>query len=344
MGELFQVFRTGTHTDSAGVERTFTAADLQAIADKFDAEIGPVPIVKGHPAHDDPAFGWIKRFMFEANTGILYAVPDSIDPGFKAEVEAKRYRRISIALYGPEAEANPIPGMFYPRHVGFLGASAPAVKGLKAVNFKDDEDFLMFENADDKSMSKFAEILGATLVKLGFKAAPDTPPGDAPKVEDSVEFKAAEQGRKDAEAALQKTKDAAAKAEAKNRRAGCLAFCKDLQETGKISPAEGLHLVEILYQLGVNPAELTFGEGDDEVKITPLKALSDFLSGLPVRIDFGELSGPGEGDLSDIRFLAPAGKVVANDRMDLHARIHAYSVKHGIPYIEAVSIVEGGSI
>ncbi len=348
MTRLIQVFRRGTHTDSNGIERTFTDSDVRTIADKFDPEIGAVPIVKGHPAHDDPAFGSVSHFMYEATSGILYAALQDVDPGFQAEVRSKRYSRVSIALHLPNSPHNPIPGMYYPRHLGFLGAAAPAVKGLKAVNFNDNgEGFLMFDvNDDDKSVNKFSEAIATAfttaLVKIGFK--PEGDPHPSKKVEDSAEFKASEQGRIQAESDLKIANKEKAALENKQRRAGCASFTDELVTGGKVSPVEAERLTEILFGLD-NQTEITFSEGkDDEAKLTPRKALSEFLKALPKRIEFAELSAEGdEGDLEHIGFIAPREAKVSATGMAKHRRIAAYAVKHDIEYIDAISIIERGA-
>lgn len=50
-------------------------------------------------------------------------------------VRAGRYKKLSASLYAPDSPANPSPGAWYLRHVGFLGAQPPAIKGLAPVNF-----------------------------------------------------------------------------------------------------------------------------------------------------------------------------------------------------------------
>ncbi len=50
-------------------------------------------------------------------------------------VKAGRFKSRSASFYHPDNPNNPKPGVYYLRHVGFLGAQPPAVKGLKAVEF-----------------------------------------------------------------------------------------------------------------------------------------------------------------------------------------------------------------
>jgi hypothetical protein len=58
-----------------------------------------------------------------------------VEPSFAEAVRDGRYRNVSASFYPPSAAHNPRPGVFYLKHVGFLGAAAPAVKGLKTVSF-----------------------------------------------------------------------------------------------------------------------------------------------------------------------------------------------------------------
>lgn len=352
MNRTFPVFRVGTHTDSAGVERTFTHADLRAIADKFDPNVGQAPIVKGHPADDDPAFGWIDRFLFEETSGVLYAVPKEVEPGFAAEVQAGRFRRVSMALYSPNAKSNPVPGVYYPRHVGFLGAAAPAVSGLKAVNFHDSkEDFLMFESADEKTLHKFGETIAnafaTALTKMGFKPAADPAPPDPPaaSVKDSPEFKAAEAARETAEAEAKRLREESQAAKATAARQGCAAFTEGLVKDGKLTPAEAPGVTEVLFALDdETEIEFTAGEGDKAktVKAPPRKILSDLLKGLPKRIEYAGVSDPSGSDLSAIGFEAPRGATVDPSRLEQHQRIAAYAAEKGISYEQAIPFIERG--
>ncbi len=53
-----EVFRPGTFTAMSGASFTASASDLAALADRYDAENNPVPVVVGHPRTDAPAYGW----------------------------------------------------------------------------------------------------------------------------------------------------------------------------------------------------------------------------------------------------------------------------------------------
>lgn len=128
-----EVFRAGTFQDMAGNAQTIAAKDLQDIAARYDRESAPAPVVIGHPDTDTPAYGWVEHLYFER--GILKATLENTVSEFADMVRAGRYKRVSISLFLPHSPNNPKPGNLYLKHVGFLGAAAPAVPGLKPVKF-----------------------------------------------------------------------------------------------------------------------------------------------------------------------------------------------------------------
>jgi hypothetical protein len=132
------LFKPGRHTAASGVSIDFSEAQLQATATAYDPAKHEAPIVVGHPKHDLPAYGWVKSLGFAE--GELDAEPHQVDAAFAELVAAGRYKKISASFYRPDAPMNPVPGVYYLRHVGFLGAQPPAVKGLKAVEFADAEE------------------------------------------------------------------------------------------------------------------------------------------------------------------------------------------------------------
>jgi len=131
-----QIFRPGRHTAASGATLVFSESDLQATARAYDPAKHEAPIVVGHPTHDAPAYGWVKSLGFGEE---LEAEPHQVDPAFGEMVSAGRFKKISASFYKPDAPNNPVPGVYYLRHVGFLGAQPPAVKGLRNPEFADNE-------------------------------------------------------------------------------------------------------------------------------------------------------------------------------------------------------------
>ncbi|MCC7047672.1 MAG: hypothetical protein IT562_13245 [Alphaproteobacteria bacterium] len=128
-----EIFRAGTHTAESGRAITFSDADLAVIAGGYDPKIHEAPIVVGHPDTDAPAYGWISGLQLVA--GRLQAMPAQLDPSFAEIMKAGRFKKVSASFYSPDSPANPKPGQWYLKHVGFLGATPPAIKGLKQVAF-----------------------------------------------------------------------------------------------------------------------------------------------------------------------------------------------------------------
>lgn len=138
----FEIFKTGKHTSSKGTTLSFSDTDLADIAQSYDAANHQAPIVVGHPKQDAPAYGWVKSLS--VRDGRLVAEPEQIDGAFSELVTKGRFKKVSAALYAPDQIGNPTPGKYHLRHVGFLGAEPPAVKGLKAIEFAAEDDYLTF--------------------------------------------------------------------------------------------------------------------------------------------------------------------------------------------------------
>lgn len=126
-------FKAGRHRTMRGDELEFSDAALADIAANYDPALYEAPLVVGHPKLDAPAYGWVASLTVE--DGQLVATPKQVDPAFSEMVEAGRFKTRSAKFFHPDDPANPTPGQYYLKHIGFLGAQAPAVKGLRQVQF-----------------------------------------------------------------------------------------------------------------------------------------------------------------------------------------------------------------
>lgn len=133
------IFRGGPQTDSSGKLHDGDALIDRAIA-RFNAEIHEPPACIGHPAHDKPAYGWVAGLKKSADKlgNVLLAKFRQVEPTFASMVQTGRFKKRSAAFY-PDGTL---------RHVAFLGAAPPAVKGLPDVAFADG-DFQSFEFSDE---------------------------------------------------------------------------------------------------------------------------------------------------------------------------------------------------
>ena len=168
-----EVFRPGTFKPMDGDPITYSAADLRAVADAYDPAVAPAPIVVGHPDTDAPAYGWVESFDYDADQERLFANLHEIEPAFAELVKAGRFKKVSMAYFGPTQGHNPVPGTWYPKHLGFLGAAAPGVPGLKNASFAGDEGaaFEVAFGAADESASLFRKLRDLLIEKFGIEDA-----------------------------------------------------------------------------------------------------------------------------------------------------------------------------
>lgn len=123
------IFKAGTHTSAGGTTLDFSDDVLQASASAYDPAIHAAPMVIGHPADNGPALGWISALSYAE--GELHADPDQVNADFEGMVQAGSFKKVSASFYGPDSPANPVPGTYYLRHVGFLARSHLPSRDLK---------------------------------------------------------------------------------------------------------------------------------------------------------------------------------------------------------------------
>jgi len=138
------IFAGGKQRDSQGRMQDGDALIDKAIA-SFDAEVHEPPLVVGHPKDNDPAYGWIGGLKKAAQkikglglVNVLLMKTRDVVPEFAAAVKQNLYKKRSASFY-PDGRL---------RHVGFLGAAPPAVKGLPNLAFKEEENTLDFNDID----------------------------------------------------------------------------------------------------------------------------------------------------------------------------------------------------
>jgi hypothetical protein len=155
------IFKAGERTAMSGAAIVFSETDMTATAAAYDPAVHEAPIVVGHPKADGPAYGWIKSLS--ASGADLFAEADQVEPAFAEMVKAGRFRKVSAAFYPPNAKGNPTPGVYALRHVGFLGAQPPSVKGLKQVEFAEEDEAVEIEI----EFSEFENLSVANMGALG---------------------------------------------------------------------------------------------------------------------------------------------------------------------------------
>lgn len=136
--EAVEILRPGTYIDAHGRQVTVSKADMVELAAAYDPALRDAPAVVGHPRMDDPAYGWMRNLRVEGE--VLLCDLDGVDPDFADSLQTGRYKHRSLSFYRPASRGNPKPGSHYPKHLGLLGARAPAVPGLKPIAFGEGDD------------------------------------------------------------------------------------------------------------------------------------------------------------------------------------------------------------
>lgn len=339
-----QIFKAGRHTSSAGERIAFSEADLASIAANYDPRVHEAPIVVGHPTHDAPAYGWAKGLTAEGD--MLFVEPDQVPAEFAEWVEAGRYKKVSAAFYRPDQKGNPKPGHWYLRHIGFLGAQPPAVKGLAPVQFGDGEegvyfgelpsgtvaglfrrlrDFLIEKydgaTADQvlpsydvdylQAQAAMPDVAQARPVPASFSELEDKP---VPNTDPDLKARAADLAtREEALAVRQKTLDAKAaefaEAESEQRRQAHATFLDSIVAEGKPLPAAKDALVAFMERLAGQDAPVEFSEGAGTTSVEPLAFFKTLLGKLPKQVEFAEMApGTSRADRADPVALAGAAR------------------------------------
>lgn len=303
--QRIEIMRPGTWRAMGGQDVSFSEDQLRVAAVAYDAAKAPAPVVIGHPTVEAPAYGWVKALDFAE--GVLGAYVGDLEPGFAEAVKAKRYNKVSASFFLPQAPANPRPGLVYLRHVGFLGAAAPAVSGLKPVSFA----------ADDDAVLSFAHDADA----FGIADAEASTYGRALSRIAELEAKAREHQQRD-----------------------LASFCTELEKQGRLVP--GLRNLALALLSGASAdAVVSFGEGKTAQTLPQREALMKFLSLMPPVIAFGEIAG-GSGPFAgggEAAMQMPEGYTADPDREALARRAEALASKQQISFAEAVRTLSRGA-
>lgn len=296
------IFKTGIHTDGAGQKKEWTLDDLTRMVETYDPAEHEAPVVIGHPLTNGPAYGWVKKIGIEGDT--LWAETEIV-PELDDLLQRGIYKKRSISLYED--------GRL--RHIGFLGATPPAIKGLPDIAFRQEEKAIdlqedmneFTEEKEEPIMTKFWDWLTAKAKEEGveinippqfseaeMKATIDAEV--AKKVEEATRAKEAEfaEARSKLDAEIAAREKAIREAEAATRRTEIVQFCEGLLTKGTLTPAmmqHGMGMVNFLEQIAAIETTIEFGEGDTKEKQTPVDFMRSFLARLPKAIEFREIAG-----------------------------------------------------
>ena len=367
------IFKPGRQTAMSGVTLEFSESDLEASARAYDPAKHEAPIVIGHPKHDAPAYGWVKSLAAGADG--LNAEPHQVDANFAELVAAGRYKKISASFYLPDAPNNPVPGVYYLRHVGFLGAQPPAVKGLKQAEFADAEegvvefgDWGMESNATlwrrmrEWLLAKFGQETADQVIpdwqietireaarqdddapRVAFADPENAPAGASPAKPTTEENHVTPEQKAALEAENAQLKQQLATAEADKqkqaaakRHADNVAFAEQLIGDGNLAPKHKDAVVAFL-DFSDGETALEFGEGDAKQPLAT--AFKSFLGDLPKVVEFGETATKDKAGQQAAGNSVDYGENVDQDRLALDGKIRQYMQEHKVDYATAASCV-----
>lgn len=324
-----EIFKIGKHTATNGQTLPFDETMLAAAVKGYDPKLHEAPVVVGHPKDNHPAFGWIDHLELTKD-GVVLAHPKQVDADFAELVEQGKYKKRSASWYLPDSPNNPKPGTLYLRHVGFLGAMPPAIKGLKDVQFSEQEQGVVeFGDVSPWIFSNFAAILrkwrekiiakdgieeadnmipsyqiddfAAEAERLRFErdkqtqaAIPNfTEPQDKTMTPEQIAAMQAElDALKAKEVNFSESEKAIKQREAALAKREIGLQVDDLIKQGKVLPAQKVGLVEFMASLDGSTLTVEFGEGEQAKKLSPRQFMTDFLASMPKIIDFSEHSKP----------------------------------------------------
>lgn len=322
------VFRAGTHTATDGKRYTFSEANIADMVDSYDPALSRAPLVVGHPKLDDPAYGWAGGFVRKG--GEMFATPTAVEPQFAELVNAQRFSNISLSVYLPDTPGNPKPGHYYPRHIGFLGAQPPAVKGLQRPQFADGDGAIEFAMPPARRLVGLGEILKRlfqgqrddTIERVGVEKADQLIPqwcidgiteatadntdlaetdfAEAIQPEQiampnenntAADFAARETELNTRATEIAQREQAVQAREAEARRNDAAEFAETLVRAGQVLPRQQAGIVELLLAFPAGSV-LNFSEADGQAATDhdAQTLLRNFLGDLPARVDFAEKS------------------------------------------------------
>lgn len=148
-----EIFRPGKHRATSGAVIEFSAADVADIAACYDPALHEAPHVVGHPATDAPAYGWVRGLAVNDAGRLMVTESRQVNASFADQLASGAYKKRSASFFPPNHPNSPTPGRWYLKHVGWLGAAPPAIKGLADPSFSDagaDNQVVTFGDWDDE--------------------------------------------------------------------------------------------------------------------------------------------------------------------------------------------------
>jgi hypothetical protein len=339
-GKWIELFRAGNY----GEKGSYTAADIDKMVANYDPAKHEAPVVLGHPEMDAPAYGWVEAVKRSGDLllGKLKQVPGQ----FAQLVDEGRFKKRSISFYRGENG----PSL---RHVGFLGAMPPEVKGLadvklasfsagafEAIEFTE-EEAMQVEDIKKSFMESLKEFFSEFMPKKTTDGGDQTKAIETAVAAATAKFEAKftelttelanEKKLRETAVAATSTQTQAAFAEKQIQR---------VKDGKRWLPAfDKMGLPQMFAELSKVETKVSFGEGDKKVEKPAAEAFADLMISMGEFVPSGELANGAvnrKGNL--VQFTEPRDQhtVVDQNSVDLAEAAKALSIKEKISYGDAL--------
>ncbi|MGX2951530.1 peptidase, partial [Ursidibacter sp. B-7004-1] len=323
---LIEIFKAGKRKDANGIEVSLTPQDLQQAVESYNVAYHEAPAVIGHPKHNHPAYAWVKRLQLDGD--VLKAEFDQIDPEFAEMVEKGRFKKVSASFYLANSPNNPKQGSLYLRHVGFLGAMPPAVKGLKNPEFNDDLEGVVEFEEDIVSIQQIPQQgenpmdKDKQIAELEAKlAAAESAKTEAEQAKAQAESEA-NQLKADKAAA----EEAKATAELEAVKAENVAFCEKLMTEGRLAPIAKEAALALLNCSATFAAGRVVEFNEGESLLTMVKTL---MEKQPKVVEFAEIATK-ERAAIDVPDTVSYAEGTDPNSIEADQKIRAYMKQHNV--------------
>jgi hypothetical protein len=128
-----EIFYPGMQEAADGRRLHFSVAEVKSWAQKAIGQ--RIPLVPGHPANDEPVFGYATGFDYNiASNRLTITEAEDVSPTFQKIVNSRQLNRVSVKVIPDQGDGWQL------KHIGFLGKSPPALGRLRPAQFSKSPD------------------------------------------------------------------------------------------------------------------------------------------------------------------------------------------------------------
>lgn len=156
------ILEVGCHWSTNGEALCFGPEHLAASARAYAPSVFAAPLVLGLPRIDDPAHGWVNRLGVVGSA--LVAQIDRMSDRAVERLRTREKRRLAASFFEPGAAGNPVPSVYYLKHVALL-SDAPQLSS----DFADREA----EEASVRFREAYEHAVNQSVPPRGFEVDPE---------------------------------------------------------------------------------------------------------------------------------------------------------------------------